>query len=175
MWHPVLISNLKELDMPLNLVHFIHEWLTGSSMNIQYGDALSRKIGIYVGAPQGSVLSATLFKLHLHFLSKIFARFSSHLFADDLAILIKGSIEKRLSINITQLEEHAKIAMLALEKLPKDNILPVNTNKTKVVLFHNAVAPSYLNIFFENRKLEFVPMFKYLGIEIRIQLGGLHM
>ncbi|CAF2108416.1 unnamed protein product [Rotaria magnacalcarata] len=43
MRHPVLISNLKELDMPLNLIRFIHEWLIGRSMNIQYGGVISKK------------------------------------------------------------------------------------------------------------------------------------
>lgn len=96
-------------------------------MIVQHGEGISRKIDIYVGAPQGSVLAATLFRLHLHFLPKMFSRFCTHLFADDLAILIKGSIENRLSDNISQLEKQAKIAMQLLEKFSKDILLPVNT------------------------------------------------
>ena len=171
MWHPALISTLYELEMPLNLIRFIYEWLQNRSMRIQYGEAVSRRINIYVGAPQGSVLAATLFRLHLHFLPKMFLRFNTHLFADDLAILIKGSIEKRLSENIIQLEEHAKIAMSTLEKFSKNILLPINTGKTKAMLFHSAVAPQYPNIYLENQSIEFVSVFKYLGVELRTKLG----
>jgi hypothetical protein len=69
------------------------------------------------------------------------------------------------------LEKHAKIAMRALGKYSKDILLPVNVNKTKIMLFYNAVAPEYPSIFFENMKIEYVSAFKYLGIEIRSKLG----
>jgi hypothetical protein len=94
MWYPALISNVFELDMPLNLLRFIYEWLKGRSMKIQCGEAPSRKINIHIGASQGLVLGAILFRLHLHFLPKLFLRFNTHLFADDLAILIKSSMQK---------------------------------------------------------------------------------
>ena len=51
-------------------------------------------VRIFSGTSQGSVLSATLFRLHIHSLPKVFARFCSHLFADDVAVVIKGQIEK---------------------------------------------------------------------------------
>jgi hypothetical protein len=91
-------------------------------MKIQYGEATSRKINIHIGAPQGSVLAATLFILCLHFLPELFLRFKTHLFADNFAILIKSSIEERLSENILQLEEQTKIAIKILEKYSKDII-----------------------------------------------------
>jgi len=78
----------------------------------------------------------------------MFLRFNTHLFANDPTILIKGSIEKNLSENLIQLEEHAKIVLLALEKYSKDILLPMNVNKTKTMLFHNAVVPEYPNVFF---------------------------
>jgi len=100
----------------------------------------------------------------------MFMQVNTHLFVDDLAILIKGSIEKKLSRNIVQLEEHAKIAMTALEKFSKDILLPVNIGKTKVMLFHNVVAPQHPNVYFMNQKIEYVDKFKYLGIELRTEL-----
>jgi hypothetical protein len=171
MWHSVLITNLLKLDMPVNLVRYIYEWLKGRSMHVQHGEVYSRKISINVGTPQCSVLAATLFRLHLHFLPKIFMQFNTHLLADDLAILIKGSIEKKLSRNIVQLEEHAKIAMTALEKFSKDILLPFNIGQTKAMLFHNVVSPQHPNVYFMNQKIEYVDKFKYRGIELRTKLG----
>ncbi|CAF1298638.1 unnamed protein product [Rotaria sordida] len=124
LWYPALISNLLELEMPLPLVRWIYQWLQGRTMAIHHGESISRTIQIFSGAPQGSVLSATLFRLHIHFLPKTLARFCSHLFADDLALIIKGSIEKKFTQNIEDIEQQASIAMKLLENFSKNLILP---------------------------------------------------
>lgn len=104
LWHPALIANLIELDMLLPLIKFIYEWLQRGTMSIYHGEAISRTVKILVGAAQGSVLSATLFRLHIHFLPKYIFRFCSHFFAEDLALVLKGTLEKKLSGNIIELE-----------------------------------------------------------------------
>ena len=136
--------------MPLSLVRWIFEWLHNRSITIHHGNTSSKKIKIFSGAPQGSVLSATLFRLHVHFLPKIFARFSSHLFADDVALVIKGQIEKKLSGNIVDIEKQAKIVMRLLENFSKAQLLPVNTKTTKMMLVHNAVASPFPKVFFQD-------------------------
>ncbi|CAF4300227.1 unnamed protein product [Rotaria sp. Silwood2] len=171
LWYPALISNLLELEMPLPLVRWIYQWLQGRTMAIHHGESISRTIQIFSGAPQGSVLSATLFRLHIHFLPKTLARFCSHLFADDLALIIKGSIEKKFSQNIKDLEQQANIAMKSLENFSKNLILPVNIKKTKMMLVHSILSPSYPKVFFKNEIIEIVSSFKYLGVEIRTKMG----
>ncbi len=47
-------------------------------MHVQHGEVYSRKISINVGTPQGSVLATILFRLHLHFLPKMFMQFKTH-------------------------------------------------------------------------------------------------
>ena len=92
----------------------------------------------------------------------MFARFSSHLFADDVALVIKGQIEKKLSENIDEIGKLAKIAMKLLENFSKDLLLPVNTKKTKMMLVHNAVAPPFPNVFFQDERIEHVSSFRDL-------------
>ena len=140
-------------------------------MAVYHGESISRIIEIFVEAPQGSVLAATLFRLHIHLLPKLFFRFCSHLFADDLAIVLKGSLEKRLSDNIIYLEEQAKVAMKELLKFSIDMLQPVNVAKTKVMLVHDVVAPTKPNVFFDDKRIDYVKYFKYLGVEIRTKLG----
>ncbi|CAF4151139.1 unnamed protein product [Rotaria magnacalcarata] len=101
-------------------------WLQNRQLFISYGDANSRNIKMEVGAPQGSVLAATLFRIHVHLLPKLLSRFNTHMFADDLAITITGSLEKRFSHNIKDIEQQADFAMKQLEKFSEDVILPVN-------------------------------------------------
>ncbi|CAF1239290.1 unnamed protein product, partial [Didymodactylos carnosus] len=93
------------------------------------GIYIDEQSGFTPGAPQGSVLAATLFRLHLHFLPQCFFQAISHLFADDLAIVLTGSLEKRFSHNIEDLEKRAQIVLKALEKLSGDNILPILQNE----------------------------------------------
>ncbi|CAF4251192.1 unnamed protein product, partial [Rotaria sp. Silwood2] len=164
LWYPALISNLLELDMPLPLVRWIYQWLQGRTMAIHHGESRSKTIQMFSGAPQGSVLSATLFRLHIHFLPKTLARFCSHLFADDLALIIKGSIETTFTQNIEDLEQQADIAMKLLENFSKNLILPVNIKKTKMMLIHSIVSPSYPKVLFKNETIETVSSFKYLGV-----------
>ncbi|CAM4867060.1 unnamed protein product [Rotaria socialis] len=171
MWFPALISTLYKLEMPLSYIKWIASWLQNRTLAIHYGDTISRTINMKVGAPQGSILAATLFRLHVHFLPSAFFQLTTHLFADDLAILITGSLEKKFSLNIIELEERAKHAMNILKKFSENNLLPVNINKTKALLSHNIVAPKMPKIEFKNKKIEFVNSFRYLGVTITQKLG----
>ena len=171
MWHPALIKHLNELGMPLQLIKWIHSWLLNRSLYISYGDEISRSIKMEVGAPQGSVLAATLFRLHIHFLPSFFHGLTIHLFADDLAIVLDGSLEKRFSLNIIDIEKRAEEAMKTLEKFSDDILLPVNVSKTKILLVHGVVAPPLPKVKYKQQQLEHVKTFKYLGVHISTKLG----
>ncbi len=82
--------------------------------------------------------------------------------ADDLVINITGSIEKKFSHNIAELEVQASIAMDIQSKCSYDYILPVSIDKTNVLLIHSIVAPQYPIITYRNTKIKFVKNFKYL-------------
>jgi hypothetical protein len=171
MWHPALITNLYDLNMPLPLLKWIFNWLKGRTFCIHYGDEHSRTVQMKIGAPQGSVLAATLFRLHIHFLPTYINGIIFHLFADDLALVLTGSIEKRFSENIIELEFRAAVVMRQLEKFSDDLILPTNVSKTKVMLIHSIVSPSYPRIYYKSQSIEYVKRFKYLGVSISVKLG----
>ncbi|CAF3241985.1 unnamed protein product [Rotaria socialis] len=171
LWYPALFKTFNDLDMPLDLRRWIYGWLQNRSMTISHGDAESRVIGIFLGAPQGSVLAALLFRIHIHFLPGYFTQIVSHLFADDLTIVIKGALERRLSDNIKYLEKQAKEILKSLEKFADDYILPVNVSKTKAMVIHSAVVTEKPKIEYKNVQIKYVKSFKYLGIEIGTKLG----
>jgi hypothetical protein len=114
------------------------------------------------GAPQGSVIAATLFRLHLHFITSYFNNIVMHLFADDLVLILNGALEKKFSQNILELEQRAEIVLNQLDRFSNDIILPINISKTKAVLIHNVVTPSYPKLWFKSQEIEFVDRFKYL-------------
>ncbi|CAF3370591.1 unnamed protein product, partial [Rotaria sp. Silwood2] len=155
MWFLALIPTLYKLEMPVSYIKWIASWLQNRTLAIHCGDIISRTINTKVGAPQGSILAATLFRLHIRFLPSVFFQLTTHLFTDDLAKLITGSLEKKFSLNIIELEERAKHAMIILEKFSENNLLPVNINKTKALLSHNVVVPKIPKIKYKNQQIEF--------------------
>ncbi|CAF3295039.1 unnamed protein product [Rotaria socialis] len=117
LWYPALFKSFDDLDMPLDLCRWIYGWFQNRSTTISHEDATSRVIRIFLGAPQGSVLAALLFRIRIHFLPGYFNQIVSHSFADDLTIVIKGALEKRLSDNIEYLEKEAKKILNQLKNL----------------------------------------------------------
>ncbi len=101
MWFSALIKNLNDLGIPLPLLKWTHWWLQNRSLHISYGEENSRHKKMSVGAPHGSVLAATLFRLHVHFLPSFFLDIAVHMFADDLALVLVESLEKHFSKNLT--------------------------------------------------------------------------
>ena len=88
-----------------------------------------------------------------------------------LRLLSQGALEKKLSENIIYLEKQARHTMITLAKFADDHILPVNIEKTKVMLIHSAVAPSRPWIEYKNVQIEYVNNFKCLGVDIGTKLG----
>ncbi len=164
-------ENTERIEMPLQLRCFIFNWLPNRKMSVSRGDAKSRFFSLLVGAPQGSVLAALLFPLHIQFLPFYFLQIMCHLFADDLTIIIKGALEMRLSANIKNLESQAKRVLKSLEKFSDDHILPVNVSKTKAMIVHSAVAVSKPEIKYKEVKIEYVTSFKCLVVELGTKLG----
>jgi hypothetical protein len=160
------MKTLQELDMPLELIKWIFNWLQNRSISISHGDAESRPFDTFVSALQDSTLAALLFRLHIFLLPSHFLQITSHLYAEDLTLVIKGALEKKLSENVIYIEEKAKYIMEALAKFADDHTLPVNINKTKVMLIHGAVAPLRPHIEYKNVEIEYVSNFKCLGVEI---------
>lgn len=61
--------------------------------------------------------------------------------------------------------------MELLESFSKNLLLPVNVRKTKMMLVHTAVALKEPSVYFDHEKIEIVPSFKYLGVDICTKMG----
>jgi hypothetical protein len=171
LWWPALFHTLEKLNMPIEFRKWIFNWLQNRWMSISHGEAKSRSFPIAVGAPQGSVLAALLFRLHVHFLPSHFPQIVNHLFADDLTLIIKGALEKRLFENIEYLRFQAKAVLEGLERFSDNYLLPVNVVKTKAMLVHSAVVVPKPEIKYKGVPIEYVTTFKCLGVHIGTKLG----
>ena len=124
-----------------------------------------------VGTPQGSVLGATLFRIHILLLPKYLFGTMFHLFADDLVLILAGSLENKFSENVKELEQRTASTLKKLENFADDLLLPVNVAKIKAMLVHNVVAPPYPQVYYKTQQIEYVQKFRYLGVTISAKLG----
>lgn len=125
--------------MPDEFRKWIFNWLQNRWMRVSHSEAKPRLFPIKVDAPQGSVLAAFLFRLHLHFLPLHFPQTVNHLFADDLTIIMNGALERGLLENTKCLQSQARVVLRELEHFSENYLLPVNVTKTKAMIVHNAV------------------------------------
>ena len=95
----------------------------------------------------------------------------SHLFADDLTIIMNGALEKGLFDNTKCLQSQAKVVLSELEHFSENYLLPVNVTKTKAMIVHNAVNVPKPVIEYKGIQIEYVTNFKCLGVHIGTKLG----
>ncbi|CAF3413917.1 unnamed protein product [Rotaria socialis] len=104
-WHKGLIVKLNRLSIPLRLLKLIVSWLNDRRPYVIFGENKSDIFYTYVGLPQGSSLSPYLFIVYHCDLVACVDAHSSHLFADDLNILISPPICREIKPMIKFLEE----------------------------------------------------------------------
>ncbi|XP_046976468.1 uncharacterized protein LOC124542576 [Vanessa cardui] len=69
-WHAGLLSKLPSYGIPVGLCNWISDFLSGRSFRVVLDGFSSDLMAINAGVPQGSILSATLFLLHINDLLK---------------------------------------------------------------------------------------------------------
>lgn len=65
-WHRSLLSKLPAYGIPEGLCKWVASFLSDRSIKVVVDDSCSESLNINAGVPQGSVLSPTLFLLHIN-------------------------------------------------------------------------------------------------------------
>ena len=162
-WHAALMFKLHRLGIPIDLLKMIENWLKNRKAYVSFGEKTSDVFDINVGLPQGSSLSPYLFIVFHSDLINCLGAHSCHLFADDLNVLIKPPIMKKLCPMIEYLEKEGTRICEQVFKYSKKWKQPINISKTVVQLFHTQIRRPTLNISMNGEKIELVKEFKYLG------------
>ncbi|CAF4917061.1 unnamed protein product [Rotaria socialis] len=161
-WHKGLIVKLNRLSIPLGLLKLIVSWLNDRRAYVIFGENKSDIFYTYVGLPQGSSLSPYLLIVYHCDLVACVGAHSSHIFADDLNILISPPICREIKPMIKFLEEEGTKICNQIANYSKKWKQPVNVSKTVAQIFHSQVQ-NPINVFMDGKKLEVVKEFKYLG------------
>lgn len=135
-WHESLISKLPSFGLPTGLCVWIADFLRDRSIRVVIDGCSSSQMTINAGVPQGSVLSATLFLLHINDLLKP----GTFGYADDSTVVESYTSGARASGSQIQTLREAMVGRLnlsleAVSKWGDANMVRFNAAKTQACLF----------------------------------------
>src|SRR4051812_16532312 len=96
-WHTDLIVKLSRMRLPSELLKIIISWLKNREACVTFGNNKSEPFQIKVGLPQGSALSPYIFIIYHTDIVSCVGAFSTHIFADDLSVLVTPPIDKDIT------------------------------------------------------------------------------
>ena len=156
---PSIIYNLYNLNIPEKLIILIQKYLQDRQIIAKYSNFNIVK-QITKGCPQGSALSPTLWNVMINNLTELdFFRKDNiqiALFADDITLILKEKNKKRMHSLIIN-------SIKTINDWCKNNKLLINFEKTQILNLSNNKID---DIFFDNRKIEYCPNIKILGLTI---------
>ena len=160
----VLLRRLLDLNVNANLILFINDFLKERPQRVLANGKLSDEIIISTGAPQGCVLSPTLFSIYtdeIRFSNQVTTLFK---FADDMALVGLLLDEDSLSSYFHDVE--------ILHKWCSNSYLELNVKKTKELVFDEKKNfDPFEPISISNENVEVVESFKYLGTILDTKLS----
>ena len=155
----ILLNKLQYYVIDGISLSLIRSYLTDRFQYVQFENSESDLLEIKTGIPQGSILGPLFFSIMINDLVNSSNKFKFLMYADDITIyfnLEDFPIEnKELLIN-NELEK--------VNKWLKLNKLAVNVDKTKSMLFHKRRPVTPIQFSMNNRIIDVVQYFNYLGI-----------
>ena len=155
----ILLSKLQYYGINGISLSLIRNYLTNRFQYVQFENSESDLLEIKTGIPQGSILGPLFFSIMINDLVNSSNKFKFLMYADDTTIyfnLEDFPIENREVLINNELEK--------VNKWLKLNKLAVNVDKTKSMLFHKRRPVTPIQFSMNNRIIDVVQHFNYLGI-----------
>ena len=155
----ILLNKLQYYGIDGISLSLIRSYLTDRFQYVQFENSESDLLEIKTGIPQGSILGPLFFSIMINDLVNSSNKFKFLMYADDTTIyfnLEDFPIENREVLINNELEK--------VNKWLKLNKLAVNVDKTKIMLFHKRRPVTPIQFSMNNRIIDVVQHFNYLGI-----------
>ena len=137
----------------------IKSYLTNRYQYVHFESCKSDLLEIKTGIPQGSILGPLFFSILINDIVNSSSKLSFLMYADDTTIYFNledfSSLNREYEIN-RELEKVNTWFQL--------NKLTLNVEKTKCMLFHKRRTVNPIHILLNNKAIDIVPQFNYLGI-----------
>ncbi|CAH2096385.1 unnamed protein product [Euphydryas editha] len=176
-WHASLISKLPSYGIPPGLCAWISDFLNERSIRVVLDGYSSDQKAIDAGVPQGLVLSATLFLLHINDLL-VPGTFG---YADDSTVTDRYFSSARASKDVIQscreeMVSRLNVALQAVSEWGDANLVTFNATKTQACVFSSKRSPLHLAPTFRNVSVEITDSLQLLGVELSSNLNfGQHI
>lgn len=127
---PILLRKLEALGIRGVALEWFHSYLSNRQQRVKVCDVTSELSEVEFGVPQGSVLGPTLFLVYINSLCSLqLPQTEIFSFADDTALIFHGKSWKDVS-------KIAETNMKIVSEWLQNNLLTLNTDKTKLVPFY---------------------------------------
>ena len=154
----ILVPKLNALNVPAYLQLWILDYLIERPQYVRTSTEISSHITLNTGAPQGCVLSPVLFILYTNDLQWNTPNVMIQKYADDTIIL--GLVHDNN-------DDEYRLCIDFVNTWCKDNFLNLNIDKTKEIIWDFRRTKSTVTpVEIDNRKVEIVDSYKYLGLII---------
>ena len=172
LWHDGLLYKLHRMNCPHELVIFIIEYLKNRKCYIEMNQVTSAIFDIEKGVPQGSCLGPILFLLfHCEIAQRITSATHSHLFADDLALIIHASPWWHRTEFAPQMERIGQQALNQVQAYAVEWKQPINFPKTEWQWIHRRVVIPTLSLSIGQHPIKRTAVYKYLGYHVDERLS----
>jgi Reverse transcriptase (RNA-dependent DNA polymerase) len=127
--HSLLLEKLEYYGIRGIALDLLRDYLYDRIQSVKVGDAMSPKLTINIGVPQGTVLGPLLFLIYMNNVVKI-RNFRSELicYADDTALFVAGRDWNEIKLT-------AEADLKKLQSWLDNNLLTLNVKKTKFIAF----------------------------------------
>ena len=157
--HVILIKKLETFGFDKSVINWFRSYLSERKQHTIANGRLSTWKEVTYGVPQGSILGPLLFLLYVNDLPSINLNSDIGLYADDTVLTCTGTNMANINSKIQQ--DMDKIVCWC-----NNNLLTINVNKTKSMLFTYAKNPSAPVVKILGQTLANVDTYKYLGVTL---------
>ena len=161
--HTLLIAKLKNIRFSAPVINWFTSYLSSRTAVTSINNITSTPKPVTVGVPQGSILGPLLFLIFINDLPQCLKHCKSILYADDTLLYYAGRTENDLQVKINE-------DLNSLSQWLNNNLLTLNYEKTKFMVFANKKQSTKVDITIENKKVLQETSFNYLGVTLSSDL-----
>jgi hypothetical protein len=161
--YTLLIAKLKNTGFSAPVINWFTSYLSSRTVVTSINNFTSTPKPVTVGVPQGSILGPLLFLIFINDLPQCLKHCKSILYADDTLLYYSARTENELQDKINE-------DLDSLSQWLNNNLLTLNYEKTKFMIFANKKQSTNVDITIQNKKVSQETSFKYLGVTLSSDL-----